>query len=130
MSDLGKFEKYIINQIISKFPFGFTEAVQIINLMKSLSLISKNITTETEADDFINLEVKNFLTPKGLLRFKTYSNEELKKLGINLKFVKEKNDGWGTKIYYDDKNYLYWEDAPGRYSNEGYQLYSDGLNFE
>jgi hypothetical protein len=130
MGDLGKFETYIINQIISKFPFGFTEAVQIINSMKSLRLLSKSITTKAEADDFINLEVKNFLTPKGILRFKTYSIEELKKLGISLKFVKEKNDGWGTKIYYDGTNDLYWEDAPGRYSNEGYQLCSDGLNSE
>jgi hypothetical protein len=130
MGNLGKFETYIVNQIISKFPFGYTEAVQIINLMKSLRLVGKNITSEAEADDFVNQEVKTFLTPKGLLRFKTYSGEELKKLGISLKFLRDKNDGWGTKIYYDAANDLYWEDAPGRYTNGGYQLCSDDINLD
>lgn len=127
MVNLGMFENYIISEIGSMFSFSFSDSVRIIALMKTSQLLDKNITTESEAQDFINIDVKKFLLIKGFVRFKSYSLEELNKLGISLEFVREKNDDWGTKIYFDSKNNLFWEDAPGRYSNEGYQLFLDDL---
>ena len=127
MADLLIFENYIINQILSKFSIGYTEAVQALNFVKARLPSTKTISNQTEADDLIEREIREFLNPKGLLRFKKYSEEELKKLGITLKFVGFKKDGWDTKIYYDEANALHWEDAPGRYSNEGFQLFWDGL---
>jgi len=125
--NLGMFENYIISEIGSMFSFSFSDSVRIIALMKTSQLLDKNITTESEAQDFINIDVKKFLLIKGFVRFKSYSLEELNKLGISLEFVRKKNDDWGTKIYFDSKNNLFWEDAPGRYSNEGYQLFLDDL---
>lgn len=125
MFDMGTFETYIINKIIEKFPFGYSEALQILNSIKSIGLLKRNITSKKEADEFLNQDINNYLMPKGFIRFKKYSETELKKLGVQLKFVKEKNDGWGTKLYVDTVNGLSWEDAPGRYSNEGYQISSD-----
>jgi hypothetical protein len=125
VADLLSFENYIINEILSKFSIGYPEAVQALNFVKARLPATKKISTQGEADDLIEREIREFLNPKGLLRFKKYSEDDLKELGIKLKFIKLKKDEWDTKIYYDEANDLYWEDAPGRYSNEGFQLLSE-----
>src|SRR4051812_39257324 len=98
MSDLDKFEHYIINQIMAKYPLGFTEATRVFKIMKDKGIISRQIVSESDADALIDNEIKAYLLPKGFFRFKNYTKDELKKLGIALQFVREKNDGWGTKI--------------------------------
>lgn len=125
MGNLGSFEVDVINKMISKFPLGYPEAVRVLKLMEASGLITKSIKSDADVNDLINNEISNYLMPKGFFRFKQYSVEELESIGIKLQLHKEKNDGWGTKIYYDSKNDLYWEDAPGRYTNEGFQISTD-----
>ena len=69
MLNLGQFEIYIINQIMANFPLGYAETIQVIKTMKDQNLISRNIVSEAEANEFMANEIKSYLLPKGFFRF-------------------------------------------------------------